>query len=282
MVANYAHSPQNRHTLCNPYRNEKIIKMIENGLDTGQNDDILQDMTPKRQRFVQEYLKDCNGTQAAIRAGYSSKTAGSQAERLLRNVALKQAVDTGLAKRTETLGISKADNLSWLARVRDTSVPDVVGWNPTTGTMSVKAFDSLTPEQRSAIESFEVDPGKHGQRVKIKFRDSIRAQELILKVLGQIEPPEKREWRPLSIWIGVAPPPYVHGQRDAGTGEVVPVVEGEVVHDVQDASKRAVGAATSPADASPRPTVLPPAPPIHRNIEDKPVDVEPNAGIGDK
>jgi phage terminase small subunit len=36
-------------------------------------------MTPKRQRFVAEYLKDLNAIQAAIRAGYSEKTANEQA-----------------------------------------------------------------------------------------------------------------------------------------------------------------------------------------------------------
>lgn len=54
-------------------------------------------LPPKRRRFVDEYVKDCNGTQAAIRAGYSGKTAYSQAERLLKNVDVKQAVDERLA-----------------------------------------------------------------------------------------------------------------------------------------------------------------------------------------
>ena len=43
-------------------------------------------LTPKQISFCQEYLKDFNGTQAAIRAGYSKKTANEQASRLLANV----------------------------------------------------------------------------------------------------------------------------------------------------------------------------------------------------
>ena len=43
-------------------------------------------MTPKQAAFVQQYLVDKNATQAAIRAGYSAKTASSAGERLLRNV----------------------------------------------------------------------------------------------------------------------------------------------------------------------------------------------------
>jgi len=48
-------------------------------------------ITPKQQRFVTEYLVDLNATQAAIRAGYSRKTAQQQGSRLLTNVVVKQA-----------------------------------------------------------------------------------------------------------------------------------------------------------------------------------------------
>lgn len=43
----------------------------------------MRKLTAKQQRFAEEYLVDLNGTQAAIRAGYSSKTANEQAARLL-------------------------------------------------------------------------------------------------------------------------------------------------------------------------------------------------------
>jgi single-stranded DNA-binding protein len=43
--------------------------------------------------FVHEYLKDLNGKQAAIRAGYSPKTAESQASRLLRNVKVQNLIN---------------------------------------------------------------------------------------------------------------------------------------------------------------------------------------------
>lgn len=49
-------------------------------------------LTPKQQRFVSEYLIDLNATQAAIRAGYSPKTAQEQSSRLLSHVMVKAAV----------------------------------------------------------------------------------------------------------------------------------------------------------------------------------------------
>ena len=62
-------------------------------------------MNDKQRRFTQEFLIDLNATQAAIRAGYSEKTARSQGQRLLTKVDIAQAVADGqaaLAERTET------------------------------------------------------------------------------------------------------------------------------------------------------------------------------------
>ena len=52
-------------------------------------------LTAKQRRFVAEYLVDLNATQAAIRSGYSHKTAEQQGYRLLRNVQIGAAVDKG-------------------------------------------------------------------------------------------------------------------------------------------------------------------------------------------
>jgi len=61
-------------------------------------------LTPKQQRFVSEYLIDSNATQAAIRAGYSEKTAQQTGSRLLLNVVIQAAIKAGqkkIAKRND-------------------------------------------------------------------------------------------------------------------------------------------------------------------------------------
>jgi len=63
-------------------------------------------LNPKQARFVDEYLIDLNGTQAAIRAGYSAKTAEQQATRLLRNAQISAAVEAGKAKRAKKVGVT--------------------------------------------------------------------------------------------------------------------------------------------------------------------------------
>ena len=52
-------------------------------------------MTPKQQRFVEEYLIDLNATQAAIRAGYSKHTANEQGSQLLAKLSIQAAVAEG-------------------------------------------------------------------------------------------------------------------------------------------------------------------------------------------
>lgn len=63
-------------------------------------------MTPKQAAFVQHYLVDKNATQAAIRAGFSAKTASSAGERLLRNVEVCAAIERGMADIAGRLGIT--------------------------------------------------------------------------------------------------------------------------------------------------------------------------------
>lgn len=55
-------------------------------------------MTERQKRFANEYLIDTNATQAAIRAGYSKKTAYSLGERQLKNVEVRAYIDEQLEK----------------------------------------------------------------------------------------------------------------------------------------------------------------------------------------
>lgn len=62
-------------------------------------------LTPKQDMFVREYLIDLNATQAAIRAGYSARTANEQGARLLAHVSVKAAIQAAMDKRAEQVGI---------------------------------------------------------------------------------------------------------------------------------------------------------------------------------
>lgn len=63
-------------------------------------------LTAKQEAFVREYLVDHNGTQAAIRAGYSERTANEQASRLLANVNVRAAVNHEQNKAAEKIELT--------------------------------------------------------------------------------------------------------------------------------------------------------------------------------
>ncbi|MBR0568375.1 terminase small subunit [Azoarcus sp. L1K30] len=73
--------------------------------------------TKKLSRFVDEYLKDLNGTQAAIRAGYSEKSAMVQASKMLKNPKVAAAIAERMKDRERRTEITQDRVLRELARV---------------------------------------------------------------------------------------------------------------------------------------------------------------------
>lgn len=71
-------------------------------------------LTEKQKRFVAEYLIDLNATQAAIRAGYSPKTANEQGARLLANASVRQLVADGAQKRIRKAEVTAQDVIEGL------------------------------------------------------------------------------------------------------------------------------------------------------------------------
>ena len=78
-------------------------------------------MTHKQQLFIREYLTDCNATRAAQAAGYSSRTAYSIGQRLLKNVEVSQAIGAAMSEREENLIADRLERQRfWTAVMRDT------------------------------------------------------------------------------------------------------------------------------------------------------------------
>lgn len=142
-------------------------------------------LPPKQERFCSEYIVDLNGAQAAIRAGYSQKTAKEQAHRLLNTPAIKRQIDDAkLAqqKRTEISADTILRELLRLATVDVTQAFDEKGW--------LKDLKDIPEDVRraiSAIETSELFTGdgdqKHigGINRKVRFYDKIRPLELLGK-----------------------------------------------------------------------------------------------------
>lgn len=95
-------------------------------------------LTPKQERFVQEYLIDLNATQAAIRAGYAERSAQVQSSRLLSNDMVAAAIEAGQAKTAHRLACTADDVLE---RYRQFAFGEVFDARPTD---QLHALDSLS------------------------------------------------------------------------------------------------------------------------------------------
>ena len=83
-------------------------------------------LTEKQKRFVEEYLIDLNATQAAIRAGYSAKTANEQGARLLVNVSIQKAISRAMTARSNRTNISQERVVNELAKIAFLNISDII------------------------------------------------------------------------------------------------------------------------------------------------------------
>lgn len=77
----------------------------------------MTELTPRQQAFVDEYLVDLNATQAAIRSGYSPKTANEQGARLLANASVRAAILDGQVARSKKTQITQQWVVSRLVEI---------------------------------------------------------------------------------------------------------------------------------------------------------------------
>lgn len=136
-------------------------------------------LSPKQAAFVAEYLIDLNATRAAIRAGYSEKTAGRTGCRLLRNAAVREAVEREQAGRAERTGITADRVLAELANIAFADPRDLMEWGPDGVTLKDSA--SLTAGQSASVA--EVAEGSGGT-LRLRKHDKVKALELLARHIG--------------------------------------------------------------------------------------------------
>ncbi|MDP3552641.1 terminase small subunit [Methylocystis sp.] len=144
-------------------------------------------LTPKQAAFVENYLLDLNATQAAIRAGYSKRTANEQAARLLANVSVAAAIAEAMRLRAERNDVSADRVLRELARIAFFDVGKAF-----TPEGTLKPLSEMDEDTRRAIAGLEVsalyeDGEQIGALSKIKLGDKIRALDLIGRHLGMLD-----------------------------------------------------------------------------------------------
>lgn len=150
-------------------------------------------LTAKQRRFVEEYLVDLNATQAAIRAGYSEKTARQAGAENLSKPVIAEAIQEAQKARSERTEVTQDRVIAELAKIGFADIRKAVQWGPdrqmtetldgtpiaSNGVVLVDS-DDLDDDTAAAISEVSNTP----TGVKIKMADKQAALVTLLKHLS--------------------------------------------------------------------------------------------------
>lgn len=129
-------------------------------------------LTDKQKEFVRQYLVDLNATQAAIRAGYSMKTAYRQGADLLQKTSIREAIEKAQAKRARRVEVTQDYVLSNLVEVVERTMQRA----PVTN----RKGEQVTDEEGRAVWTFDAKGANRALELLGKhlgiFTDKIRAE----------------------------------------------------------------------------------------------------------
>ena len=141
-------------------------------------------LTLKQSRFVEEYLIDLNGKQAAIRAGYSAKAAEVQAARLLGYVNVQQALQTAIEARSKRTQVTADRVVVELARIAFANMRDY--WPKEGETLDLHRLDQ---DRTAAVEVISIDEtvdssGVLHRRARLKLYNKLAALACLARHMG--------------------------------------------------------------------------------------------------
>ncbi|HBO3830685.1 terminase small subunit [Pseudomonas aeruginosa] len=145
-------------------------------------------LTKKQRLFVDEYLLDLNATQAAIRAGYSTRRATEIGYQLLQRPEVAQAIQAAMAERSKRTEV-EADYV--IRRLREIDEMDVLDILEDDGSFrSIRDWPRAWRQFLSGIEIAELFEGRGDDRRiagvlrKVKWPDKLRNLELLSRHVG--------------------------------------------------------------------------------------------------
>ncbi len=145
-----------------------------------------KELTEKRARFIEEYLRDYNGTQAAIRAGYAPESAGVEACRLLKNANVRKRLEKRKKQLLDAISEDQFRTMRELSRVAHLDIrklydeqgqlKPVSEWDDE----SAAAVAGVETVRRQSPEERDEEGNPVWETVmKVKTYDKVKALELI-------------------------------------------------------------------------------------------------------
>ena len=144
-------------------------------------------MTPKQQRFVAEYLIDLNGTQAAIRAGYSPRTAVKIGSENLLKPDIAREIQRAMDERSARTGVTAERVLREIAAIAFFDLRNA--FNRDGSLRPISDMDDDTAAVVASLDIIELLDGDGmptGRLKKIRFADKLGALTLLARHLGML------------------------------------------------------------------------------------------------
>ena len=152
--------------------------------ENNQNPEEIIVLSPKRERFCQEYIIDLNGKQAAIRSGYSEVSAEVTASRLLSDVKVKARIAQLMAERAKRCEVKQDDVIVELKHLGFSDMRNLAEWN----SVLVKLKDSseISDADAACVESVSQTVSKDGGSLSIKLHSKTKSLELLARHFGML------------------------------------------------------------------------------------------------
>jgi phage terminase small subunit len=143
----------------------------------------LSPLSPRHERFVLEYLKDANATQAYVRAGYSPRGAQPSASKLLRRPDIEAAIAAGRQRLVETLEVSVERLAREYAKIAFANVADYVSTDEQGG-LRVD-LDKASDAQRAGILELKLSNHRNPEQRQVTLKlGKLQALAALTKHVG--------------------------------------------------------------------------------------------------
>jgi len=147
----------------------------------------MKKLTKKQQLFANEYLIDLNATQAAIRAGYSEKTAQEQSSRLLSKVIVQEFISVQMKKREKRTEITQDRVLNEIAKLAFSNIQDIYDENGELINIPDMQRDVSAAIQEIVQDSIKSGDGEFIIKRKYKLSDKRASLEMLCRHLGMFK-----------------------------------------------------------------------------------------------
>jgi len=174
---------------------KKTNHSLDNPTSTPDSTTPFHALTDKQSRFVAEYLVDYNRTRAAIRAGYSRKSAQYAGAHLYKNPRILAEIERRKQLLSEKMELTEDEILEHQQAIARANMFDYID------AIEKGDMTSISRELGRCIKRLTISDNQFGQRITIELYDKLAALEFLAKTLGMLDKDRAKEEAPFKVLV---------------------------------------------------------------------------------